>query len=296
MRPGILSGIIAFFLWGALPIFWKALDFLPPTAIIAQRTLWALLLLLPLTVLRGRFPDVIATLRQPRQAVWLGASAILLGANWLTYVWATLNGHIIEAALGYYLTPFLNMLIGRVIFGERHNRVQALAIGVASAGVALRFIGVTGVPWVALTLAGTFAGYGLVRKKAPLGALGGVCGETLLLAPVALAWLVFTEPSLSTAFGGNVHHALLILAAGPATVVPLLCFGHAARQLPLSTVGILQFLAPTIQFLIGWQIFAEPLAPAGLASFALIWLAIALYARGSRTALDGQGPFSARSG
>jgi chloramphenicol-sensitive protein RarD len=282
MRPGIISGIIAFFLWGSLPIFWKALEFLPPTSIIAQRTLWALLLILPLTLLRGRFRPVLETVRHPRQLAWLGIAAALLAANWLVYVWATLNEHIIEAALGYYLTPFLNMLLGRCFFGERHNRLQLAAITLAAGGVALRFIDVTGIPWVALTLAATFSVYGLARKKAPLGALGGLCGETILLAPFALAWLIFSQPSLPAAFGGSTNHALLVIAAGPATAIPLLCFGHAAKRLPLSTVGIIQFLAPTIQFLIGWQIYGEPLEAAGITSFSLIWLAVALYSLGSR--------------
>jgi len=282
MRSGIISGIIAFVLWGSLPIFWKALEFLPPAAIIAQRTLWAMLLLLPLAMIRGRFGAVLETLRRPRQVGWLSAAAVLLASNWLIYVWATLNGRILEAALGYYLTPFLNMLLGRCFFGERHNRLQLLAIALAGSGVALRFLDLSGIPWVALTLAGTFSVYGLARKKAPLGALGGLCGETILLAPLALAWLLFTQPSLPAAFGGSTGHALLIIAAGPATAVPLLCFGHAAKRLPLSTVGIIQFLAPTIQFLIGWKLYGEPLNAAGLASFTLIWLAVALYALGSR--------------
>jgi len=286
MRSGTITGIIAFALWGSLPIFWKALEFLPPAAIIAQRTLWAMLLLLPLAVFRGRFRAVLETLRRPRQLGWLAAAAALLALNWLIYVWATLNGRIIEAALGYYLTPFLNMLLGRCFFGERHKRLQLLAIALAGAGVAMRFLGVSGIPWVALTLAGTFSIYGLARKKAPLGALGGLCGETILLAPLALAWLLLTQPSLPAAFGGSAGHALLIIAAGPATAIPLLCFGHAARRLPLSTIGILQFLAPSIQFLIGWQIYEEPLQAAGLASFTLIWLAVALYTAGGRSRIS----------
>lgn len=174
------------------------------------------------------------------------------------------------------------MLFGRWFFGDRHNRLQLVAIATAAAGVALRFHAVHGIPWIALTLAGSFALYGLARKKSPLDSPTGLAGETLLLAPLALAWLLATMPSLPAAFGDSLPRALLVAAAGPATVAPLLCFGHAARSLRLSTLGILQFLAPTLQFLIGWQVFHEPLDHTGLASFALIWLAVALYAKAEK--------------
>lgn len=282
MRLGPVAGIAAFAMWGALPVFWKALDFLPPTAIIAQRTLWSLAALVPLVAASGRGPQLAAALRSPRPLCWLALSAALLGGNWLIYVWATLNGHIIESALGYYLTPFLNMLAGRWLFGDRHNRLQLVAIATAAAGVALRFHAVRGVPWVALGLAGTFALYGLARKQSPLDTPTGLAGETLVLALPALAWLALSLPSPAAAFGGSPARALLVAAAGPLTVAPLLCFGHAARTLRLSTLGILQFLAPTLQFLIGWLLYHEPLDRAGLASFTLIWLAVALYARGAR--------------
>lgn len=281
-RHGIAAAVAAFFLWGVLPVFWKALAFLPPASIIAHRTLWSLLLLLPLLAARGELAAAARALLAPRILAWHLLAGGLLACNWLLYVWATLNDRILEGALGYYLNPFLNMLFGRLFFGERHSRLQALAIAVAAAGVALQFPAVAGVPWVAFTLALTFALYAVVRKLSPLGTLAGLAAETGLLAPLAAAWLWWNFPSLPDAFGGSPPHAALALATGLATAAPLLCFGHAARTIRLTTLGILQFLGPTLQFAIGAALYQEPLPPLRLLSFALVWLAVGLYAAGSR--------------
>lgn len=291
-RHGIASAIAAFFLWGVLPLFWKSLAFMPPASIIAHRTLWSLALLLPLVAARRELRQVAKALLTPKALAWHALSGSLLAANWLLYVWATLNDRILEGALGYYLNPFLNMLFGTLFFGERHRRVQLVAIGVAACGVALQFPAVSGVPWVAFTLALTFALYAVVRKLSPLGTLGGLTAETTLLAPVALGWLALDFPSLHAAFGGSPGHASLLLATGLATAVPLLCFGHAARTIRLTTLGILQFLGPTLQFLIGAFLYQEPLPPLRLLSFALVWLAVALYAAGSMRARNAATPLA----
>ena len=277
-RSGVLSAIAAFFLWGVLPVFWKSLDFLPPASIIAHRTLWSLVLLLPLLAWHRQLREVARGLASWRGAGWHLLSGSLLASNWLLYVWATLNGRILEGALGYYLNPFLNMLFGALIFGERQSRRQLAAVGVALAGVACQFPAVKGVPWVALVLALTFSLYAVVRKKAPLGALAGLTAETTLLAPLALGWLLWHSPPGSGFFGGSTTHLLLILATGLATATPLLCFGHAARTISLTTLGILQFIGPTLQFLIGWGFYGEEMNPLRFLSFALIWIAVALYA------------------
>lgn len=274
----MFAALAAFFLWGVLPLFWKAMDFLPAGAIIAHRTLWSLALLLPLMALRGRLKEVWRTLSKPAGIGWHLLSGCLLASNWLLYVWATLNGRILEGALGYYLNPFLNMLFGALFFGERQNRTQLVAVLVAAAGVACQFPAVKGVPWVALVLATTFALYAVVRKKAPLGALGGLTCETVLLSPVALGWLLWSFPGTAEAFGGSWSRASLVAATGLVTATPLLCFGHAARHLRLTTLGILQFLGPTLQFLIGWGIYGEPMNALRFVSFALIWTAVAVYA------------------
>jgi len=206
------------------------------------------------------------------------AAAVLLGINWILYVWATLNDRIVEGALGYYLNPFFNILFGMLWFGERHNRAQVTAIALALCGVALQIPAVDGLPWVAVVLALTFSLYGVVRKRATAGALAGLTIETTLLAPVAVLMLVLHAQSPVDAFGGTWGNLWLVAAAGAVTVVPLWCFGHAARTIRLSTLGILQFIGPTIQFLIGWKIYGEPMGGLRLMSFALIWSAIAIYA------------------
>ncbi|QJE94656.1 EamA family transporter RarD [Luteolibacter luteus] len=277
-RNGVLSAVAAFFLWGVLPIFWKHLHFLPPASIIAHRTLWSLLLLLPVLAFQRQLWTMLRGISTLRGAGWHLLSGVLLGSNWLLYVWATLNNHILEGALGYYLNPFLNMLFGALFFGERQNRLQMLAVAVAASGVACQFPAVKGVPWIALVLAVTFALYAVVRKKAPLGALAGLGAETALLAPIALGWLIWRGTQGVELFGPSGWTAALVICTGIATATPLLCFGHATRTISLTSLGILQFIGPTLQFLIGWGMYGEPLNTLRLISFGLIWTAVAIYA------------------
>lgn len=282
-RSGVLAALAAFFLWGILPIFWKLLDFLPPPSIVAQRTLWSLLLVLGILRWRGEGRALWAGLKSRRALGWHLLSGCLLASNWLLYVWATLNHRIIEAALGYYLNPFFNMLFGALWFGDRNSRWQLAAIALALGGVALQVPAVGHFPWVALTLALTFSLYAVVRKSAPLGSLVGLAAETSLLAPFALVWLVFSSRSPAAAFGGSWPHAGLVIITGLATALPLLFFGHATRTLRLTTLGILQFLGPTLQFFIGWKMYGEPMTGPRLLSFGLIWLAVAVYATDARS-------------
>jgi chloramphenicol-sensitive protein RarD len=277
-RSGVLAALAAFFLWGVLPIFWKQLAFLPPATIVAQRTLWSLAFLLPILCWSGEVRLLVTGLRTPRAAAWQLLSGVLLSSNWLLYVWATLNGRILEGSLGYYLNPFFNMLFGALWFGDRHSRPQLAAIGLALAGVALQIPAVGHFPWVALTLALTFSLYAVVRKRAPLGALAGLTAEASLIAPVAVTWLLYSSATPAAAFGNSPGQVLLVIGTGLATALPLLCFGHATRTLRLTTLGILQFLGPTLQFLIGWKFYGEPMTTTRLLSFSLIWLAVALYA------------------
>jgi len=277
-RSGVLAAVVAFFLWGVLPLFWKQLDFLPPATIVAQRTLWSLAVLLVLLFHKRELAALVIALRSPRLAAWHMMSGTLLAANWLLYVWATLNDRILEGALGYYLNPFLNMLFGALWFGERHNRLQLAAIVLALCGVALQIPAAGHFPWVAVVLATTFSLYAVVKKRAPLESRLGLTTETALLAPVALGWLVLQSPSAGDAFGGSLAHGLLVIASGIATTLPLMFFGHAARNISLTSLGILQFLGPTLQFLIGWQFYGEPVNTSRLITFGLIWAAVALYA------------------
>lgn len=270
---GMLVGVTAFTLWGVLPIYWKHLDFLHPVSIVAQRTCWTCLMLWPLLWWRkiGIRTDV-------KTIGWHFLSGILIGGNWLLYVWATLNDRMIEGALGYYINPFLNMLFGALWFGERQNRMQMTAVGVAFCGVLLQIPGVGHFPWVALTLALSFSLYGVVRKRSSLGALDGLTLESSLLVPVALGWLIWHSANVPAAFGDSWSNAFWIAGTGVVTAIPLLCFGYASRNIRLGTLGMLQFIGPTIQFFIGWKIYGEPMTNVRLMSFGLIWLAIALYA------------------
>jgi chloramphenicol-sensitive protein RarD len=277
-RSGVLAALAAFFLWGILPVFWKLLGFLSPAAIVAQRTVWSLLLVFAILFWSGEGRALVAALKSPRVLAWHLLSGALLASNWLLYVWATLNGHIIEAALGYYLNPFFNMLFGALWFGDQNSRWQMTAIALALGGVALQVPAVGHFPWIAVVLAVTFSLYAVVRKRAPLGSLAGLAAETGLLAPFALAWLFLNNGSVSQAFGGTPGHAALVIGTGFATALPLLFFGHATRTIRLTTLGILQFLGPTIQFFIGWQLYGEPMTAGRLLSFGLIWVAIGIYA------------------
>lgn len=283
-RSGVLAALAAFFLWGVLPVFWKLLDFLPPPSIVAQRTMWSLVLVLGVLWWRGEGRLLWQGLRSRRVLGWHLLSGCLLASNWLLYVWATLNDRIIEAALGYYLNPFFNMLFGSLWFGDKHRRWQLAAIALALGGVTVQVLAVGHFPWVALTLAVTFSLYAVVRKQAPLGSLVGLAAETSLLAPVALAWLILSNSSPAAAFGGSWAHVGLVIGTGLATALPLLFFGHATRTLRLTTLGILQFLGPTIQFFIGWKLYGEPMTGARLLSFGLIWLAVGIYAADARSA------------
>lgn len=274
----MLAAVAAFFLWGVLPLFWKQLDFLPPASIVAQRTLWSLVILLVLLFHKREVAGLMAALRNPRLAAWHLMSGALLAANWLLYVWATLNGRILEGALGYYLNPFFNMLFGVLWFGERHNRLQLAAIALALCGVAIQIPAAGHFPWVALTLATTFSLYAVVKKRSPLESRLGLTTETVLLAPVALGWLALHSSSSAEAFGGTLPHGLLVIASGVATTLPLICFGHAARNISLTTLGILQFLGPTLQFFIGWRFYSEPVTMNRLITFAMVWTAIGIYA------------------
>ena len=273
-----MAAVAAFFLWGILPVFWKWLDFLPPPSIVAQRTLWSLVILLGILSWRKEGRVLLEGMRGRGAAGWQLLAGALLASNWLLYVWATLNGRILEGALGYYLNPFFNMLFGFLWFGERHNRLQLAAIALALSGVAMQVPAVGRFPWVALTLALTFSLYAVVKKRAPLGARLGLTAETGMLAPIALFWLLVSSPSPAAAFGGSWPHAALVVGSGLATTLPLIFFGHAVRTIRLTTLGILQFLGPTLQFFIGWKLYGEPMTGPRLLSFALIWLAVGIYA------------------
>ncbi len=279
MRTGIVSAALAFFLWGVFPLYFHALAAIAPSEILAHRVLWSLIFLAVVLTVRGQWGWLGALRGQPRVIASFAASAVLLSANWLLYIWAVNSGHVIEGSLGYFINPLFNVMLGYLVLKERLRPLQWAAIAVAGAGVLWLAWQAGRMPWIALLLAASFGGYGLLRKTAALGALEGLSFETMLLFPFALAYIVW----LSLHGGSGFAHApvstrWLLAAAGPITAIPLLLFAHGARRIPLSVLGLLQYIGPTLQLALGVYVFHEAFTPARLAGFALIWTALALYA------------------
>jgi chloramphenicol-sensitive protein RarD len=279
MRTGILSAALAFIAWGLFPLYFHAISEVPPVQILAHRMLWSLLFLLIVLAVRRQW-SWLNLVRQPRVLVSFIASAILLSANWLVYIWSVNNGHVIEASLGYFINPLVNIMFGYLLLKERLRRGQWAAIAVAALGVAWLTWQAGTVPWISLVLAATFGAYGLMRKTAALGALEGLSFETMVLFPVAAAYIGWLTLHGDNAFINTSSDAtrLLLVAAGPVTAIPLLLFAAGARQIPLSVLGLLQYVTPTLQFLLGVWLFHEALTPERLVGFMLIWGALALYA------------------
>jgi chloramphenicol-sensitive protein RarD len=279
MRTGIFSAALAFLCWGLFPLYFHALDDVPPLQILANRMIWSLVLLLVVLAVRRKW-DWLEVVRKPRVLGRFVASAFLLSANWLLYIWSVNNGHVIDSSLGYFINPLVNIMFGYVLLQERLRRAQWAAIGVAVLGVAWLTWQGGHVPWIALVLAASFGAYGLLRKTAALGALEGLSFETMVLFPVAAAYVGWLTLHGQNAFlnTGSTTTRLLLLAAGPVTAIPLLLFASGARQIPLSVLGLLQYLSPTIQFLLGVWLFHESFTGERLVGFALIWAALALYA------------------
>jgi chloramphenicol-sensitive protein RarD len=279
MSTGILSAALAFLCWGLFPLYFHAIGEVPPMQILAHRMLWSLLFLLIVLAVRRQWAWL-GLLRQPRVLGSFIASAVLLSVNWLIYIWAVNNGHVIEASLGYFINPLVNISLGYLLLKERLRPAQWMAIAVAALGVAWLTWQAGTVPWIALALAFSFGGYGLLRKTAALGPLEGLSLETMVLFPLAAAYVVWLTVHGENAFintGSNITRVLL-MAAGPITAIPLLLFASGARQIPLSVLGLLQYLSPTLQFLLGVWIFHEAFTADRLVGFALIWLALALFA------------------
>lgn len=279
MRSGIIYAALAFLCWGLFPIYFHALGEVPPLQILAHRMLWSLGFLLIVLLLRRQW-KWLNLVRQPRVFFSFVLSALLLSANWLVYIWSVTNHHVIEASLGYFINPLVNIMLGYLILKERLRTVQWIAIGVATLGVAWLTWQTGSVPWIALFLAFSFGGYGLLRKTAALGALEGLSFETIVLFPLAAAYVIWL-----TVHGQNVFintdsdtTRVLLVMAGPLTAIPLLLFASGARKIPLSILGLLQYLSPTMQFLLGIWLFEEAFSADRLVGFALIWGALLLFA------------------
>jgi len=278
MHPGILYAILAYVAWGVFPVYFHQVATVPAMEVVAHRTLWSMVFVAVVLMARGRLAWVAQLRRQPRVVAAFLLSALLLSANWLIYVWAVHNHHVVDASLGYFILPLVNVAMGYVFLHERPRRAQWVALAVAAAGVLWLAVQTGNVPWIALALAVTFGFYGLLRKTAVLGALEGLALETALLAPLAVAWMAWWTWSGQAAWVAADAATLgWLAAAGPVTAVPLLLFAAGARRIPLATMGVLQYISPSLQFALGVWLFGEAVQPARLAGFALIWLALALY-------------------
>ena len=275
-RTGFLLGLAAYALWGVLPIYFKALAAVPAVNIVAHRILWSLPYLALLILLSRGWPKVRAALAQPRTIGILLLTAMLIGGNWLLYVYAVTSDHILAASFGYYLNPLANVLLGRFVLHERLNRLQWTAIAVAAAGISVLAAGALGQLWISLTLCVSFALYGLLRKIVPADAITGLGIETVILFPLAIGWLAWRHSAGAPVMGTNEAQAGLLLLAGIVSTTPLLLFTAAAKRLQYSTLGMLQFLAPTLQFAIA-VLYGERITWAHVAAFPAIWLALALY-------------------
>ena len=275
---GFLYALSAYLMWGVLPLYMKAVAHIPPVEVVAYRVVWSVPVAGALLLLLGRTADVRAALRTPRVLAMAALTAAIISVNWGIYFWAIAVDRTVETALGYYINPLVTVLLGAVLLGERLDRVQLLAVGLAIAGVAVLTVEAGGVPWVSLALAFTFAAYGYLRKTLPIGPSQGFFLEVLLLTPPCLAWIVWIEATGQGHFlAGSGRDTLFLLAAGPITAIPLLLYGFGAKMLRISTIGLMQYVAPTMIALIAVLVFGEPFGLDRLVAFGLIWLALALY-------------------
>lgn len=277
-RRGYALGLTAYVIWGLFPVYFKLLESIPALEIITHRAIWSALFGAALLLVWKHPGWWRELLDNPRRLAVLGASGVLIASNWLVYVWAVNNGHMLEASLGYYINPLINVLLGLLVLRERLRPLQWVAVGLAALGVAQQVWQLGSLPWVSLVLALTFGFYGLIRKQAPVDALPGLVVETWMLLPLALGWLLlFADgPSAHLAFW-TTPQALWLAAAGPITLVPLVCFNAAARHLPYATLGFLQYIAPTLVLLQAVLLFGEHLDSTRLVAFGCIWLALVVY-------------------
>lgn len=287
-RTGLILGFAAYVMWGVLPLYFKLIASLHPTEIVAHRVVWSVVFVAILASLLGRWKAIMAAVRTPRLLAMLFLSASLIAGNWLVYVWAVLNGHVLEASLGYFLNPLVNVLFGVVLLKERLTRAQVAAVALASLGVAVLAVGAFSTLWISLSLATTFALYGYLRKVAPVDSLEGLAIETVLLAPLALGWLLWLGYQGEGGFPGDTATTILVILAGVVTAIPLLLFAGAAKRLPLSTLGFLQYVGPSLQLMLAVLVFKEKITTAHMLSFAAIWPACLIFAvdsvRSSRAA------------
>ena len=281
---GLPYAVGAYVIWGLLPAYFMLLSHVAPVEVVAQRVLWSVPLLLIIIAARNQWTELKTAIATPAILGRLAASAVLIGGNWLIYIWSVQAGHVLASSIGYYLNPLLNVLFARLFLGERLRPLQIVAVSIAGVAVALLAIGALDTLWISVTLAGTFALYGLIRKVTPVGSVPGLTVETGLMFPIAAAALFFAGQlpmvfgeGFQSGFGRDGWTSFLLVFCGVITAVPLLLFATAARRMSYITLGFVQYIGPTMAFFIGLFLFKEPLGMAKAGAFALIWLGVAVF-------------------
>ena len=277
---GYAYALGAYTIWGLIPVYFKLVAAAPALELLSHRVIWALAMLVPIGWRQDRLAELRRALRSREARRGLSVSTVLIAANWLIYIWAVFGGRIVEASLGYFLTPLVNVLLGVVVLKERLERPVAVALAIAACGVLWLTLLSGRAPWIAVGLALSFGSYGLVRKLVRnVGAVAGLTVETALLCPLGLAYLAWARERGTMAFlAGSPLLDVLLLLAGPVTAIPLLLFAGALARLPLSSLGLLQYVSPSVQFLLAVLVYGEPFNAAQAGAFGLIWLALALFA------------------
>ena len=274
----LIAGIAAFTTWGLIPIYWKLLKTVPATEILAHRFVWTSIFLIALLTWQHRWTEVAANVRSRRARFYCLASGSMIAITWFLYIWAVIIGRVIETSLGYFMTPLMNVLLGAVFLRERLTRWQFVSVLLGTVGVFNLTFGYGRLPWVALSLCTTFGLYGLLRKKSGTAAIPGLFIETVLLVPLAIAFLIFLKTDGQLMFGSaDISLSILLMSTGIVTALPQVWFGHAAQHLRLTTLGFLQYLAPTSTFFLGVFAYHEPFTRNHLIAFALIWIALAIF-------------------
>lgn len=275
---GFSATLAAFLLWGLLPIYWQMLKTVPALEILCHRIVWSTVFAAAILTYKKGWAESFRAVANLKCAAFLTLSSLLVGSNWFVYIWSVNHGHMVDASLGYYINPLVNVILGVIFFRDRLNRLQLIAIGLACLGVANQIAAFGQVPWIALSLALSFGFYGLVRKVVDIGALSGLFFEALVLTPVAGGYLIHLALNGQGAFNfTDLGQAAILVGAGPMTATPLILFAFGARRLSLITVGVVQYLSPTCMFLLGVLVYGEPFGNREFITFALIWAGIAFY-------------------
>ena len=277
-KTGLLFGVSAYVLWGAFPLYWPLLEPASALEIVSHRAVWTLIFCTIVLAITRSLKNTVATLKRPQVASKLFLASILVSINWLVYIWSVNNGHVVEASLGYYINPLIMIAFGVILLKEKMRTMQWVAVGIAALGVTVLTIDYGRIPWIALALGISWGSYGLIKKQLGLGALEGLTIETLIVGLPYLLYLLYIGDKGIGQFGQSVSITLLLIGAGAVTAIPLLLFNGATTRLPLTTIGLLQYITPTLTFCIGVWVRHEDMPPARWAGFVIIWVALSALA------------------